>query len=110
MRRRRGGDGCREWDGEKNWPSACPGGPPLSVLGGLTGEAEQREASDMKTANPSERERERAESGGEAASDAGAQPIGGSGSRLKRNEGKNGASVTGAVAAVKGVAAGGSAG
>ena len=110
VRRRWGGDGCREWDGEKNWPFACPGGPPPSASEGSTGEAEQREASDMETADPSERERERAESGGEAASDAGAPPIGGSGSRLKRNEGRDGASVTGAVVAVKGVAAGGFAG
>ena len=86
---REGGDCGRDWDGEKGWLSAGPGGPASRS----TGEAEELEASGIETADPSERER--AEPWGEAASDEGGRPFGGSGSRLSRVKGGQKASGAG---------------
>ncbi len=86
---RGGGEGGREFDGEKAGSAAGPGG----LTSGWMGEAEVLAASAMESADPSERER--AELSGEAASGEEDRPVGGSGSRLSWTVGGQGASRAG---------------
>jgi hypothetical protein len=101
---RGGGEGGRDWDGEKGGSAAGPGGPTSKSVG----EAEGLEASAMENADPTERER--AESGGEAATGEEGRPVGGSGSRLSWVEGGQRAGGAGGGGASGGGAAGRSAG